>query len=179
MHSDAIRLLSSCTYELPQLFASNLRKPSQMRTSLLLSLGVTGFQKQSVGMKFKDQLFKLLQRLETTKPHFICCIKPNNKQLPNMFEKDVVLQQLRSSGVLEVVKISRSGYPTQMTHQQFARRYGLLRLDHEVSQTPLSISVAVLDQYNIHPDAYQVGYTKLFFRSGQVFIIFYVNQHAC
>ncbi|PIA54976.1 hypothetical protein AQUCO_00800012v1 [Aquilegia coerulea] len=168
MHSAAIQLLSSCTYELPQLFASNLLKPSQMHMSPLLSLGATGFQKQSVGMKFKDQLFKLLQQLETTKPHFICCIKPNNKQLPNMFEKDLVLQQLRSSGVLEVVKISRSGYPTQMTHQQFARRYGLLRLDHETSQKPLSLSVAILDQFNIHPDTYQVGYTKLFFRSGQV-----------
>ncbi|RWW12405.1 hypothetical protein GW17_00023924 [Ensete ventricosum] len=68
------------------------------------------------------QLFKLMQRLESTTPHFIRCVKPNNKQLPSMYEHDLVLQQLRCCGVLEVVRISRSGYPTRMTHQLFAER---------------------------------------------------------
>ena len=66
-----------------------------------------------------------MQQLENTSPHFIHCIKPNDKQLPGMYDKDLVLEQLRCCGVLEVLKISRSGYPTRMTHQEFARRYGM------------------------------------------------------
>lgn len=47
-------------------------------------------------------------------------------------------------------------------------RYGFLLLDHVASQDPLSVSVAILHQFNILPDMYQVGFTKLFFRTGQV-----------
>jgi len=39
-----------------------------------------------------------------------------------MYEQDLVLQQLKCCGVLEVVRISRAGYPTRMTHQEFAKR---------------------------------------------------------
>ncbi|CAL5427366.1 unnamed protein product [Camellia sinensis] len=119
----------------------------------------------------RGQLFQLMQRLESTTPHFIRCIKPNNVQSPGMYEQELVLQQLRCCGVLEVVRISRSGFPTRMTHQKFARRYGFLLLDNVASQDPLSVSVAILHQFNILPEMYQVGYTKLFFRTGQIGVL--------
>ncbi|KAG8099670.1 hypothetical protein GUJ93_ZPchr0013g36441 [Zizania palustris] len=109
-----------------------------------------------------------MKQLESTTPHFIRCIQPNSKQRPMLFEHDLVLHQLKCCGVLEVVRISRAGYPTRMTHQQFAERYGCLLRHSIASQDPLSISVAVLQQFNIHPEMYQVGYTKLFLRTGQV-----------
>jgi myosin heavy subunit len=64
-----------------------------------------------------------MHQLEKTTPHFIRCIKPNAKQFPDQYEDDLVSQQLRCCGVLEVVRISRYGYPTRMTHQEFAGRY--------------------------------------------------------
>lgn len=119
-------------------------------------------------ISLQGQLFKLMNKLENTSPHFIRCIKPNSKQLPRVYEEDLVLQQLRCCGVLEVVRISRSGYPTRLTHQEFAGRYGFLLSDKKVSQDPLSVSIAVLKQYELHPEMYQVGYTKLYLRTGQV-----------
>ncbi|KAF7822772.1 myosin-2 isoform X1 [Senna tora] len=71
-------------------------------------------------------------------------------------------------GVLEVVRISRAGYPTRMTHQEFSRRYGFLLSEANVTQDPLSISVSVLQQFNVPPEMYQVGYTKLYLRTGQI-----------
>lgn len=65
-----------------------------------------------------------MHQLESTTPHFIRCIKPNAKQLPGIYDEDLVIQQLKCCGVLEVVRISRAGYPTRMTHQEFAERYG-------------------------------------------------------
>ncbi|KAJ0039222.1 hypothetical protein Pint_23231 [Pistacia integerrima] len=168
LHLDSIQLLSSCSCHLPQIFASNMLAQSDKPVvGPSYKAGGADSQKQSVATKFKGQLFQLMQRLETTTPHFIRCIKPNNFQSPGSYEQGLVLQQLRCCGVLEVVRISRSGFPTRMSHQKFARRYGFLLLESVASQDPLSVSVAILHQFNILPEMYQVGYTKLFFRTGQ------------
>ncbi|RDX87598.1 Myosin-1, partial [Mucuna pruriens] len=168
LHLDSIQLLSSCTCPLPQIFASHMLTQSDKPVvGPLHKSGGADSQKLSVATKFKGQLFQLMQRLESTTPHFIRCIKPNNLQSPESYEQGLVLQQLRCCGVLEVVRISRSGFPTRMFHQKFARRYGFLLLDNVASQDPLSVSVAILHQFNILPEMYQVGYTKLFFRTGQ------------
>lgn len=53
-------------------------------------------------------------------------------------------------------------------------RYGFLLLENAATKDPLSVSVAILHQFNILPEMYQVGYTKLFFRTGQVNFIFWV-----
>ncbi|KAI8527772.1 hypothetical protein RHMOL_Rhmol12G0100500 [Rhododendron molle] len=172
LHLDSIQLLSSCTCHLPQIFASNLLAQSEKPVvGALHKSGGADSQKLSVATKFKGQLFQLMHRLESTTPHFIRCIKPNNRQSPGMYEQGLVLQQLRCCGVLEVVRISRSGFPTRMSHQKFARRYGFLLLDNVASQDPLSVSVAILHQFNILPEMYQVGYTKLFFRTGQIGVL--------
>nr|CAD1836232.1 unnamed protein product [Ananas comosus var. bracteatus] len=168
LHMDSIQLLASCKCPLPQIFASKMLAQSDTSASNSHRTSGADSQKLSVAMKFKGQLFQLMQRLESTTPHFIRCIKPNNSQLPGIYEQELVLQQLRCCGVLEVVRISRSGYPTRMSHQKFARRYGFLLLESVASQDPLSVSVAILKQFNILPEMYQVGYTKLFFRTGQI-----------
>ncbi|WVZ26980.1 hypothetical protein V8G54_000011 (mitochondrion) [Vigna mungo] len=172
LHLDSIQLLSSCTCPLPQIFASHMLTQSDKPVvGPLHKSGGADSQKLSVATKFKGQLFLLMQRLESTTPHFIRCIKPNNLQSPESYEQGLVLQQLRCCGVLEVVRISRSGFPTRMSHQKFARRYGFLLLDNVASQDPLSVSVAILHQFNILPEMYQVGYTKLFFRTGQIGVL--------
>ncbi|KAL3636844.1 hypothetical protein CASFOL_019143 [Castilleja foliolosa] len=166
--SDTIHLLSSCASELPEYFASTLLKQHQNQECKLMQSGMLACHKQHVSSELKAQLFKLIQHLESTTPHFIHCIKPNNKQITGLFEKDLALEQLRFSGVLEVVRIWRYGYPTRITQQEFARRYGFLLPEKMACQDPLSISIAVLKQFGILPERYQVGYTKLYFRAGQI-----------
>ncbi|KAJ9568038.1 hypothetical protein OSB04_004004 [Centaurea solstitialis] len=131
-------------------------------------LAASDSHEQSVGAKFKDQLFKLIRKLENSKPHFIRCIRPNTKQLPGMYEKDIVLEQLRCSGVMEVVQISKSRFPIRFTHEEFATRFGCLLSENIICMDPLSTSIAILQQCRVPPQTYQVGYTKLFFRIGQV-----------
>ncbi|KAJ1400149.1 P-loop containing nucleoside triphosphate hydrolase [Sesbania bispinosa] len=123
LHLDSIQLLSSSKCHLPQIFASHMLTQSEKHVvGPLHKSGGADSQKLSVATKFKGQLFQLMQRLENTTPHFIRCIKPNNLQSPGSYEQGLVLQQLRCCGVLEVVRISRSGFPTRMSHQKFARR---------------------------------------------------------
>ncbi|XP_057790720.1 myosin-2-like [Salvia miltiorrhiza] len=170
IHSEIIELLSSCTGRLPQSFAA-LLKLSQNLDSASVQSGLSVCKKLSVATKFKGQLFKLIQHLESTKPHFIRCIRPNNKQIPGAFEKDIALKQLRCCGILQVVRISRSGYPARMTHQEFTRRYGSLLGETMDCQDPLSMSIAILQKFGVLPEMYQVGYTKLYFRKRQIDIL--------
>ncbi|KAI0527276.1 hypothetical protein KFK09_002875 [Dendrobium nobile] len=157
VHEDSIKkLLLSCGNRLPR---------------VLGSLGSLSSSMQSAATKLKDQLSELIQLLENTKPHFISCINPNSKQLAGIYEEDFVIRQLRSFSLLEVARITRSGYPTRMTHQQFVERYNFLLMENTPVMDSLSTLVAVLQQYSVPPGMYQVGYTKIFFRSGQLAIL--------
>ncbi|KAJ4745293.1 Myosin-2 [Rhynchospora pubera] len=168
LHSEYINLLLSCQNQLAKLFASKMSSVSQKKSNHRTSFDG---QKHTVGTEFKAQLFKLMQQLESTTPHFIRCIKPNSRHRAGLYDSELVSHQLRCCGVLEVVRICRAGYPTRFTHQQFAERYGLLFMGQTSSQEPLSISVAILQQFNIAPEMYQVGYTKIFFRAGQIAVL--------
>ncbi|KAE8729898.1 Pentatricopeptide repeat-containing protein [Hibiscus syriacus] len=117
LNSGLVQLLSSYNGQLPQSFAKKMLDQS------LKPVISSEYTELSVVTKFKGLFFELMHQLENTTPHLIRCIKPNCKQVPDKFEKDVVLHQLRYCGILEVVRISKSGYPTRMTHQKFTERY--------------------------------------------------------
>lgn len=51
-------------------------------------------------------------------------------------------------------------------------RYGVLLPEDHERKDPLSMSVTILRQYDILPEMYQVGFTKLYFRAGQVSFFF-------
>ncbi|MCO5563090.1 hypothetical protein L7F22_016726 [Adiantum nelumboides] len=168
LHSDLLQLLASCESSLPRMFANIFEQDFQQMIVSSRRNGVDS-HKLSVSTKFKGQLSRLMQRLGDTEPHFIRCIKPNTLQRPDLFEEDLVLQQLRSCGVLEVVRISRAGYPTRLTHYKFANRYGFLLPQNSTRQDDaLSKCVAILHQFSIPPEMYQMGFTKLFLRAGQI-----------
>ncbi|KAH7315218.1 hypothetical protein KP509_21G040400 [Ceratopteris richardii] len=168
LNFDFLRLLASCESPLPQIFATKLEEDLQQRTDPSRK-NSSESNKLSISTKFKGQLCRLMQRLGDTEPHFVRCIKPNTLQRPDLFEEDLVLQQLRSCGVLEIVRISRAGYPTRLSHKNFANRYGFLLPTTSLLQNDsLNKCVAILHQFNIPPEMYQMGFTKIFLRAGQI-----------
>ena len=80
----------------------------------------------SVSADFKSQLHSLLERIYTTKPHYIRCLKPNDENVAEKFNRRRTTEQLRYGGVLEAVRVARSGYPVRLTHADFYKRYNLL-----------------------------------------------------
>ncbi|TMW66528.1 hypothetical protein Poli38472_004293 [Pythium oligandrum] len=77
----------------------------------------------SVGTQFKLQLNELLEIIRATAPHYVRCIKPNDTNVCDAFSSARVVEQLRSGGVLEAVRVARAGFPVRMSHQQFLERY--------------------------------------------------------
>ncbi|GAA0140240.1 actin binding motor protein [Lithospermum erythrorhizon] len=121
----------------------------------------------SIGSRFKLQLQQLMETLNSTEPHYIRCIKPNNLLKPALFENINVVKQLRCSGVLEVIRVSCTGYPTHKTFVEFLNRFG--RLAPEVlegSYNEKESCKMILDKMGF--TGYQIGKTKVFLRSGQM-----------
>jgi myosin-5 len=81
---------------------------------------------KSVSFQFAQQLRTLRSRIETTTPHYIRCLKPNDELCPDYFEPKNIVEQLRCGGVLEAVRVSRAGYPTRYAHELFLARYYIL-----------------------------------------------------
>ena len=77
----------------------------------------------TVCMQFKDQLQQLMEKISSTKPHYIRCLKPNDENKPGLFNRLRTGEQLRYGGVLEAVRVSRSGFPYRMQHTDFFNRY--------------------------------------------------------
>ncbi|KAI3874409.1 hypothetical protein MKW92_047464 [Papaver armeniacum] len=109
----------------------------------------------------------LMETLNSTEPHYIRCVKPNNVLKPAIFENSNIIQQLRCGGVLEAIRISCAGYPTRRTFYEFLNRFGLLA--PEVLEGTNDEKVAcqkILDKKGLK--GYQIGKTKVFLRAGQM-----------
>lgn len=81
---------------------------------------------KTVGMQFKEQLNNLMAKVETTEPHYIRCLKPNDAAKPKMLTRQRLTEQLRYGGVLEAVRVARMGFPVRLPHDAFFQRYRML-----------------------------------------------------
>ncbi|KAJ7973513.1 Myosin [Quillaja saponaria] len=121
----------------------------------------------SIGSRFKLQLQSLMETLNSTEPHYIRCVKPNNLLKPAIFENVNIMQQLRCGGVLEAIRISCAGYPTRRPFFEFINRFGLLA--PEVLKGNYDEKVVcqkILEKKGLK--GFQIGKTKVFLRAGQM-----------
>jgi myosin heavy subunit len=79
----------------------------------------------TVSSHFRDQLSDLLSSLETTRTHYIKCIKPNEFKHQTEFNSKLIMQQLQCNGIMELVRIKRQGYPT---HSEFFNFYKVFHI---------------------------------------------------
>ncbi len=64
-----------------------------------------------------------METLNSTQPHYVRCVKPNDKKKPDTFDANNCLQQLRYAGVFQAVTIRQRGFPFRWTHEAFFKRY--------------------------------------------------------
>ena len=58
--------------------------------------------------EFRDSLNELMDMIRSTEPHFIRCVKPNPHNLPDIYDRPSVTEQLRYGGVLQAVQVTAS-----------------------------------------------------------------------
>ncbi len=80
----------------------------------------------SVGSQFRQQLHDLMVKIYATAPHYVRCLKPNDENVSDNFHRIRTTEQLRYGGVLEAVRVARSGFPVRLIHADFYVRYRCL-----------------------------------------------------
>ncbi|KAF3834954.1 hypothetical protein F7725_027512 [Dissostichus mawsoni] len=160
---ELINILRASQSELvAELFQQQGNASSVANGSVRSGKRATREHKLTVGFQFRQSLEMLMDTLNSTTPHYVRCIKPNDLKEPFMFDPRRTVQQLRACGVLETILISAAGFPS---------RYRLL-LHGPLTQDQAQASCRLtLPQLIPDTDQYCFGKTKVFFRAGQVALL--------
>ena len=137
--------------------------------------------------------------LQSTHPHFVRCLIPNEQKKSGMLEATLVMNQLTCNGVLEGIRICRKGFPNRMQHdvstfvsftnisndyttpkrqmQDFKLRYAILAADAAKSSDDAKVCcAAILEEIvktgELNNDEFRVGHTKIFFK-----VLFLLPSH--
>uniref|UniRef100_A0A3B4ZUI3 Unconventional myosin-IXa-like n=1 Tax=Stegastes partitus TaxID=144197 RepID=A0A3B4ZUI3_9TELE len=119
----------------------------------------------SISAQFQASLNKLMETLGQSEPYFVKCIRSNAEKLPLRFNDNLVLRQLRYTGMLETVRIRQSGYNVKYSFKDFVHHFCVL-LPEGTRATREGIQQS-LDQLDLQPDGYQVGKTMVFLREAE------------
>ena len=122
---------------------------------------------RTVAQRHKEQLSTLMNQLHSTHPHFVRCILPNHKKRPKQFSAPLVLDQLRCNGVLEGIRIARTGFPNRLPFAEFRARYEVLCKNMPRGYLEgQAVCKLMLEKLSLDRSWYRVGLTKVFFRAG-------------
>ncbi|XP_033842731.1 unconventional myosin-X [Periophthalmus magnuspinnatus] len=124
----------------------------------------TARRKPTVSSQFRDSLHSLMATLSASNPFFVRCIKPNMDKKPNQFDPDVVLNQLRYSGMLETVKIRRAGFPVRRTFTDFSSRYKMILKNKAVPSDERQCCLEILSLHDPTKKEFQLGKSKVFLK---------------
>jgi myosin heavy subunit len=167
-----------------------------LRTSTDLTAG-SAQQRRCIATTFASQVDHLLEdHLERTRLHCIRCLKPNDQKQPNVFEDSRVSNQLRVSGMFEVLTLMAHSYPIRIPYIDLFNRYKPLlnekivsELSRQTAGSKVSGAVARLlvqevigllscgdGGLGVIPPStdleqgkdFQIGTSKVFFRLGKV-----------
>ncbi|CAD7924260.1 unnamed protein product [Amoebophrya sp. A120] len=119
----------------------------------------------SVGRKYLADLDLLLSTLDACSLHYIRCFKPNLSQKPSLWEGGVILDQMRQSGGIDLVKIMHEGYPNRCSFDYLVERYQSKLPDFKDEQ-PRTFLGALMLAFEIPKSDYVIGASRLFLKSG-------------
>lgn len=138
------------------------------RTSTLSrNKSMTNKAKPTVGDTFRRQLQQLVDILETTTPWYVRCIKPNSDKKAKLFEDQLVTDQLNYSGMLDIVRIRREGFPVHVPAQTFVSKYAAMAqvMNKRLSSDPKQAAAEILTYIKAPRTEWQIGKTKIFLRN--------------
>ncbi|KAF5665651.1 myosin heavy chain [Fusarium heterosporum] len=122
---------------------------------------------RTVAQRHKEHLHSLMSQLHSAHPHFVRCILPNHKKKPKQFDNLLVLDQLRCNGVLEGIRIARTGFPNRLPFAEFRQRYEVLCQNMPKGYLEGQAAASLmLEKLGLDHSLYRVGLTKVFFRAG-------------
>lgn len=115
--------------------------------------------------QFQLSLQSLMETLNTANPYFIRCIKSNANKEANVFDNDLVMRQLRYTGMLETVRIRQAGFNVRLSYDEFIHHYRIL-LSKGLLSSQLDVK-EFLYNLQLEKSEYELGHSKIFMRESQ------------
>ncbi|XP_051549383.1 unconventional myosin-IXb-like isoform X2 [Myxocyprinus asiaticus] len=115
----------------------------------------------SISAQFQTSLSKLLETLGKAEPFFIRCLRSNAEKKEMCFDEALIVQQLQYTGMLETVRIRRSGYGAKYTFQEFIEQFRVLLPKNATSLEDIS---SLLHKLGFDNTTYQIGKTKVYLK---------------
>lgn len=110
----------------------------------------------------QTSLHSLMTTLGQANPFFVRCLKPNVEKVKDKFLPQIVLNQLKYSGMMETVRIRRLGYPVRRTYDDFLFRYNVLGRSLQLDgKEPKPSCAAIMQVHDNTKKNWQVGKTKV------------------
>lgn len=178
LHNDLISLMDSSKCEFlramfplaPPAAAAGAANP---RAPIRRAGGTKMTGTNTVGRKFRDQMNDLMAELKATAPSFVRCVKPNSLRFPQGWNAELILNQLIYLGVMETVRIRRSGFPVRRSFEEFHQKYQILTRkvskEKRAKMTDKEFCEVILQL--IPRENWQLGHKKVFLRDSQLRIL--------
>ncbi|XP_047446077.1 unconventional myosin-IXb isoform X2 [Mugil cephalus] len=116
----------------------------------------------TVSAQFQTSLKILMQTIDKAEPFFIFCVRANAERKELHFDDELVLQQIKYVGLLQMVQIQKSGYSAKYTFEEFVQKFRML-LPKGTTATPEHIT-QLCERMQLDKTTYQIGKTKVFLK---------------
>merc|ERR1712002_731558 len=129
-----------------------------------------GSSMMTISAAHRDSLFKLMTNLNSTHPHFVRCIIPNEIKKSGHVDAPLVMHQLNCNGVLEGIRICMLGLPNKVPYADFMARYSIVapKIFSDLKDDPKSCATKALPTVGMDLDDFRCGHTKIMFRAGEL-----------
>lgn len=147
------------------MLASKSEVVAQLFKDVVVQKGKIG-REQLISAVFLSQLSKLMELINSTEPHFIRCLKPNEEKLPLHYTPAKVLVQLHALSILEALQLRNLGFSYRRPFEEFIRQFKFLDVGvtEDKSLAPKDAAIALLKGSGLDSKQYQVGHTMIFLK---------------
>ena len=143
---------------------------------------------KTLGSNFVGEISALVAHLQSTACTFIRCIKPNNKMTNGLFDPVCVVKQLRSLSVVLACQVLKPNLPERIQISEVVDMYcsilpeklcnQLNSLKSKHQNPSYSFIQALMWALQIPCEAYRVGKSRIFFKSGSIEVLSKVMSQA-
>jgi len=128
----------------------------------------------------RESLMKLMNNLNSTHPHFVRCIIPNEIKKSGHSDSPLIMHQLTCNGVLEGIRICQLGLPNKVIYPDFLVRYSIVapKIFADGGADNRGTANKALLSVGMDPDNFRTGHTKVMFRAGKLAELEDIREHA-
>lgn len=137
--------------------------------------GKASNNKKTLGFQFKTQLNELIATLNSTFPHFVRCMKSNDKKAGNVFTSGRMQDQLRYAGLVEVCRIRKLGFPVRRPFMEFYKRYRCVDL---LCPDLDKLLISLRNKGVLKDNEWAKGHSKMFMRTLQSQELELAREHS-